>query len=282
MLGAIYGDIAGSLYEPGSPYWHDRNIPYDFGIFGPGSHITDDSLMTLAVAQALVISRNDMENYQANLVRSMLRIAREHPLVAWGQNFKTWLFDSGDNPSPIGSYGNGAAMRISPVGWVCDTLEETIALSRLTTEVSHNHPEGIKGAEAVAVAIFLARTGASKDQIKKRMVGYYPEIEKMTLAGLISSSYGDPDWDNGWVTCQGSVPQAICAFLESDSLESAVRNAIKLNADADTQAAVAGSIAEAFCGFSYEDEDKVFEFLSPDLQSICHAFRTVKKKRAKR
>lgn len=281
MLGAIYGDIAGSPYEPGTSYWFNQNTPYDFTIFGAGSHITDDSLMTLAVANALVVSREARENYQRNLVQSMLKIAREHPRVAWGENFKRWLFDSGDNPSPIGSYGNGAAMRISPVGWVCDTLEETIGLSKLTTEVSHNHPEGIKGAEAIAVAIFLARTGASKGEIKEKMIGYYPEIENMTIAGLISSNYGNPE-GSGWVTCQGSVPQAICAFLESESLESAVRNAIKLNADTDTQAAMAGAIAEAFYGFSYDDEDKVFEYLSTDLQPICHAFRIVKKKRAKR
>ena len=281
MLGAIYGDIAGSPYEPGSSYWFNQNIPYDFTIFGAGSHITDDSLMTLAVANALVVSRSDMGDYRRNLIYSMLKIARDHPMVAWGENFKRWLFDSGDSPSPIGSYGNGAAMRISPVGWVCDTLEETIALSKITTEVSHNHPEGIRGAEAIAVAVFLARNGASKEEIKEKMIGYYPAIEKMTIAGLISSSYGDPE-GNGWITCQGSVPQAICAFLESNSLESAVRKAISLNADTDTQAAMAGAIAEAFYGFSYADEDKVLEYLTPDLQSICHAFRTVKKKRQKR
>lgn len=281
MLGAIYGDIAGSPYEPGTRYWYDQSIPYDFTIFGAGSHITDDSLMTLAVANALVVSKNDMGDYRRNLIPSMLKIAHGHPRVAWGENFKRWLFDSGDNPSPINSYGNGAAMRISPVGWVCDTLEETVKLSKRTTEVSHNHPEGIKGAEAIAVAIFLARTGSTKEEIKEKMLGYYPEIESMTIAGLISSLYGDPE-TSGWITCQGSVPQAICAFLESDGLESAVRNAIKLNADTDTQAAMAGSIAEAYYGFSYDDEDRVFKFLTPDLQSICHAFRTIKKKRQKR
>ena len=234
--------------------------------------------MTLAVADALVASKNDMGNYRTNLICSMRRIAHEYPNVAWGASFKKWLFDMGDDPLPINSFGNGAAMRISPVGWVCDTLEETVELSKQTTKVSHNHPEGIKGAEAVAVAIYLARTGASKDEIKKKAIEYYPEIEGMTIAGLVSSNYGDPE-TNGWITCQGSVPQAICAFLESDSLESAVRNAITLNADADTQAAIAGSIAEAFYGFNYADEDKVFEYLPEDLQSICHAFRIIKKKR---
>lgn len=281
MLGAIYGDIAGSMYEPGTTYWEERDIPFDFKTFGSDCHFTDDTLMTLAVAHALVVSKNGMGNYRSNLISSMQKIGRAYPRVGWGENFKRWLFDSGDNPSPINSYGNGAAMRIAPVGWVCDTLEETIKLSKLTTEVSHNHPEGIKGAEAVAVAVFLARTGASKEEIKDRMRAYYPEIEGMTTAGLISSGYGDPE-SRGWITCQGSVPQAICAFLESESLEDAVRKAIKLNADADTQAAIAGAIAEAFYGFTYADEDKVFEYLPRDLQSICHAFRTVKKKRQKR
>ena len=281
MLGAIYGDIAGSPYEPGTSYWYNQNIPHDFTLFGPGSHFTDDSLMTLAVANALVISRDDTESYQKNLIYSMLKIAHAHPNAPWGERFRRWLFDSGDNPPPMNSFGNGAAMRISPVGWVCDTLEETIALSKLTTEISHNHPEGIKGAEAIAVAIFLARNGASKKEIKDKMLGYYPELRDMTIAGLISSYYGDPS-DNGWITCQGSVPQAICAFLESDSLESAVRNAIRLNADADTQGAMAGSIAEAFYGFGYEDEERVLKYLTPDLQSICHAFRLVKKQRLKK
>ena len=281
MLGAIYGDIAGSPYEPNTTYWWNQSIPGDFAIFGPGSHITDDSLMTLAVAKALVISKSDMESYQRNLIDCMRDIAHKHPNVSWGTNFYKWLFDSGDYPTPINSYGNGAAMRISPVGWVCDSLEQTMALSKATTEISHNHPEGIKGAEAVAVAVFLARNGASREEIKEKMVGYYPEIEGMTIGGLISSSYGNPE-HNGWISCQGSVPQAICAFLESNSLESAVRNAIKLNADTDTQAAMAGAIAEAFYGFTYDDEDKVFEYLSPDLQSICHAFRSIKKKRVKR
>ena len=193
MLGAIYEDIAGSPYEPGTSYWRDQNIPSDFKIFGPDSHITDDSLMTLAVANALVISRNDMEHYQSNLIYSMLSVARKHPNVSWGVRFHRWLFESGDSPTPIDSFGNGAAMRISPVGWVCYTLEETIALSKLTTEVSHNHPEGIKGAEAIAVAIYLARTGASKEAIKAKMIEYYPEIENMTIAGLISSGYGNPE-----------------------------------------------------------------------------------------
>ncbi|MDY2913680.1 MAG: ADP-ribosylglycohydrolase family protein [Candidatus Enteromonas sp.] len=281
MLGAIYGDIAGSPYEPGTSYWYEQRIPYDFTLFGPESHFTDDSLMTLAVANALVVSRSDMGDYRRNLIRSMLKIAHDYPNVGWGENFRRWLFDKGDYPSPINSFGNGAAMRISPVGWVCDTLEETIALSKITTEVSHNHPEGIKGAEAIAVAIFLARNGSIKEEIKEKMIGYYPEIKDMTIAGLISSFYGDPEW-SGWITCQGSVPQAICAFLESDSLESAVRNAIRLNADADTQAAMAGAIAEAFYGFSYADEDRVLGYLPADLQSICHAFRIIKKKRQKR
>ncbi len=281
MLGAIYGDIAGSPYEPGSYYWIRRSYPFDCKLFGSESHFTDDSLMTLAVANALVVSKNDMDQYQSNLIHSMLKIARNHPRASWGARFHAWLFESGDHPSPINSFGNGAAMRISPVGWVCDTLEETIQLSKLTTEVSHNHIEGIKGAEAIAVAIFLARNGSSKEEIKKKMQEYYPEIEKMTLRGLAFSSYGDPE-TNDWVTCQGSVPQAICAFLESHDLESAVRNAINLHADTDTQGAMAGSIAEAFYGLSYDDEDKVMAFLTPDLQSICHAFRVIKKKRVKR
>lgn len=183
-------------------------------------------------------------------------------------------------PVPYNSYGNGAAMRISPVGWVCDTLNETIELSRLTTEITHNHPEGIKGAEAVAVAIFMARTGSSIEQIKVKMLEYYPELKDMSITNLKRSGYG-LDESGKWVTCQGSVPQAICAFLESTSFEDAIRKAISLGGDSDTQACITGSIAEAYYGLTYDDEDKVLSYLPEELQRLYFAFISVKKKRTK-
>ena len=275
MLGALYGDVVGSAYE-----FSRERIEEDFTMFTPGSHFTDDSLMTLAVALTLVVTKNDRSRYQDTLIRNMRDIAHKYPETSWGQKFHAWLFEY-QVPVPLNSYGNGAAMRISPVGWVCDTLEETIQLSKLTTEITHNHPEGIKGAEAIAVAIFMARNGSSKEDIKAKMIEYYPELETMTLEGLKRSGYG-MDENGNWVTCQGSVPQAICAFLESKDFIDTIRKAVCLSADTDTQACIAGSIAEAYYGFTYADEDKILEYFPEDLQSICTAFRSVQKKRIKR
>lgn len=275
MLGALYGDVVGSAYE-----FPRERIEEDFTMFTPGSHFTDDSLMTLAVALTLVVTKNDRSRYQDTLIRNMRDIAHKYPETSWGQKFHAWLFEY-QVPVPLNSYGNGAAMRISPVGWVCDTLEETIQLSKLTTGITHNHPEGIKGAEAIAVAIFMARNGSSKEDIKTKMIEYYPELETMTLEGLKRSGYG-MDENGNWVTCQGSVPQAICAFLESKDFIDTIRKAVCLSADTDTQACIAGSIAEAYYGFTYADEDKILEYFPEDLQSICTAFRSVQKKRIKR
>ena len=275
MLGALYGDIAGSRFELGQ-----REVDSNLILFLPGSNFTDDSLMTLAVANTLVVTRKDRSNYKDVLIRNMQNIAHKYPNVSWGARFYNWLFVQ-KFPVPFNSYGNGAAMRISPVGWVCDTLEETIELSKLTTEISHNHPEGMKGAESVAVAIFMARTGCSKEQIKEKMIEYYPELKTMTVEGIRRSGYGLDETGN-WVTCQGSVPQSICAFLESKDFEDAVKIAISFGADTDTQGCITGSIAEAYYGLSYAVEDKILEYFPDDLKSIYFAFDLIKKKRVKR
>lgn len=274
MLGAIYGDIVGSRFE------FTGFDEYNFDLFYSTCHFTDDTLMTLAVGLTLVQTRSDRSNYQETLIRNMREIAHNYPRVGWGQKFWHWLFEF-KYPVPINSCGNGAAMRISPVGWVCDSLEETIELSKLTTEISHDHPEGIKGAESVAVAIYMARTGKMKDEIKEKMISYYPVLKEMTLAKLKADGYGT-DEDGRCITCQGSVPHAICAFLESNSFEDAIRKAVTLGADTDTQAAITGSIAEAYYGLTYDDEDKVLSYLPEDLQSIYIAFGSIKKKRIKR
>ncbi len=274
MLGALYGDIVGSAYE-----FPKEQIKEDFIMFHPRSHFTDDSLMTLAVALTLVVTRNDRDHYKETLIDNMVDIGHKYPNVSRGQKFHDWLFKYKVKVE-LNSYGNGAAMRISPVGWVCETLDETIELSKLTTEITHNHPEGIKGAEAVAVAIFMARTGSSKAEIKAKMIEYYPELRLMSLESLRQSGYGF-DESGKRVTCQGSVPQAICAFLESTSFEDSIRKAVCLSADTDTQACIAGSIAEAFYGLSYDDEDKVLSYLPGDLKIIYYAFGSIKKKKAK-
>ena len=270
MLGALYGDIVGSRFEfTGFNY-------YRFFMFSPLCTYTDDSLMTLAVADALIKTKDDRSNYQEVLIKSMKDIAHRYPNVSWGNRFRNWLFYDKES-KPYNSFGNGSAMRISPVGWVCNTLEETIELSRLTTEITHNHPEGIKGAEAVVVAIFMSRKCASREHIKQAMVKYYPELETMTIQGLKASGYG-LDREGKWETCQGSVPQAICAFLESKNFEDAIRKAISLGGDSDTQACITGSIAEAYYGLTEQDEKTVMNFLPPDLREIYFAFNSIKLK----
>lgn len=271
MLGAIYGDIAGSKYEFQE---FDRG---DIPLFLPGSHFTDDTLMTLAVAKALISRKYDKRNYQDILIETMRDIGHKYPNVLWGASFYKWLFKF-EVPVPYNSFGNGAAMRIAPVGWVCDTLEETIELSKFTTEVTHNHPEGIKGAEAIAVSIFLARTGSTKEEIKKKMIEYYPELEHMTIESLVSSGYGRDDAGK-FVTCQGSVPQSICAFLESNSVEDAAIKAISLNGDTDTQACMACAIAEAYFGMTPNEEQKALSFLPKELLTIYYSFDLIKKEK---
>jgi type I restriction enzyme M protein len=186
------------------------------------------------------------------------------------------------NPKPYNSYGNGSAMRVSPVAWVADSEEQLKELSLMVTDVTHNHPEGIKGAEAIAMGIYLARQGKNKEEIREKLSVYYPILkDKFFTIKSLCGNYGY-DFAGGWVTCQGSVPQAIIAFLESENFEDAIRNAVCIGGDSDTIGAMAGSIAEAYYGVSYNIEDKALEYLPEDLKSIYFAFNTIKGKRIKR
>ena len=272
MLGAIIGDIVGSQYE-----WKN-NKSKDFTLFTGACHYTDDTLMTLAIAEAFVLRKGRWheKDFQAFVVKKMVEMGRAHQAASWGKNFYQWFMY---NPVPYNSYGNGAAMRVSPVGWVAESEEEVRYFSRLVTEVSHNHPEGIKGAEAVAMAIYLARNGAEKEELRRRMIAYYPEIEELRVEKI--REYCNVD-DGTFITCQRSVPEAITCTLESVSFEDAVRNAVSLGGDADTQGAIAGSIAEAYYGVPMALEDRALPYLLPKLETIYYAFDTVKKKRLKR
>ncbi len=272
MLGAIIGDLAGSRFE------FKNNKSKDFSILTSACRYTDDSLMTLAIANAFVLRRGRWHerDFQKFVIEKMVEMGRAHQACSWGESFYKWFMQ---NPSPYNSYGNGAAMRVSSVGWIAESEEEVKYFSRLVTEVSHNHPEGIKGAEAVAMAIYLARTGSPMTEIRRRMIEYYPQIEALTVDKI--REYCNVD-DGTFITCQRSVPEAIVCFLESSSFEDAVRNAVSLGGDADTQGAMAGSIAEAYWGVPDELEERALEFLLPKLQTIYFAFNTIKKKRAKR
>lgn len=272
MYGAIIGDIVGSRFE-----WSEFKSK-DFVLFSERNRFTDDTLMTLAIGLAFVLNQGKWfdPSFQNEVVRSMVRIGRQYPRASWGANFYMWLFR---DQTPYFSYGNGAAMRVSSVGWVADSEEEVKYLSRIVTEVSHDHPEGLKGGESVAMAIYLARTGADRETIRQRMITYYPRIRDMKVDN-IRNSYGI-DSAGKFISCQGSVPEAIVCFLESDSFEDTIRNAVSLGGDSDTQAAIAGSIAEAFYGIPDEMIEKMKTYLPENLQSICYAFQTVKKERIK-
>lgn len=223
LLGAICGDIIGSCYE-----WHSTK-DYNFELFSRKSRITDDTIMTVAVADWLLTGNP--------LAKVLQDWGRRYPLAGYGGSFRRFI--KSDDPQPYNSFGNGSAMRVSAVGWSFNTLEETLLKAKESAEVSHNHREGIKGAQAVAAAIFLARLGSSKDEIKA-----YVETEfGYNLQRAVEEIRPTYAFD---VTCQGSVPESMICFLQSDGYESAVRLAVSLGGDADTQAAIAGSIAAAY------------------------------------
>lgn len=277
MLGAIIGDIVGSRFQ----FLYDRNRMKCITLFVPSCRPTDDSLMTLAVADALLISKCDPEVLKTVVVDCMRKIGHKYPDTGFGERFAEWLFDEPD-PKPYNSYGNGAGMRISPVGWVSKSEEEVKLLSKIVTEVTHNHPEGLKGAEAVAMGVYLARIGKDKEYIRERLAEYYPQLSDREFSiKNIHGKYGYDD-EGMWVTCQGSIPQAIIAFLDSDSFEDAIRNAICIGGDSDTIGAMTGSIAEAYYGVPEDFEANALCRLMDDLLAIYREFETIKIKRTKR
>lgn len=253
MLGAIAGDIIGSVYE-GRPV-----NTTDFPLFQSGSRFTDDTVLTLAIAQAIL----EGEEYGI----ALKTFGRKYPRAGYGFHFKQWIFE--EEARPYNSWGNGSAMRVSPVGFAFDDQEEVLEEARKTAEVSHNHPEGIKGAQATALAVFLARQGERKDTIREeisRRFGY--DLDR--TIGEIRPTY---TFD---VSCQGSVPEAVIAFLEGENYEDAVRLAISLGGDSDTQACIAGGIAQAFYGAIPETIVRnTRERLTPHLLQVLDRFEKV-------
>lgn len=229
MIGAIIGDIVGSRFE-----WHNIKTK-EFEFFHENCHPTDDSIMTLAVAKAIMEGK---DNLSANTIYWMQKLGQKYPRAGYGGHFRKWLYE--ENPQPYGSWGNGSAMRVSSCGFVAKSLEESVSLSKAITQVSHNHPEGMKGAEAVAVAIYLAKIGNSKDEIRDYICKNYYDIN-FTLNEIRDSYTFD-------VSCQGSVPEALEAFFEAVDFEDAIRNAVSIGGDSDTIAAITGGIAEAYYG----------------------------------
>lgn len=229
MLGAVIGDIAGSRFE------FDNYRHTDFDIFSPDSDFTDDTICTVAIADWVLQGCND---HLASILQGWCR-AYPCPKGAYGGRFSQWI--EWKDPEPYNSWGNGSAMRVSAVGWAFATLEETLHFAEQSAAVTHNHPEGIKGAQAVAAAIFWARTGMGKAQIKEnitRQFGY----DLSQSCDQIRPHYHFNE------SCQETVPQAVTAFLESDDFKHAIRLAVSLGGDSDTLAAITGSIAEAYYG----------------------------------
>ena len=234
MYGAILGDIIGSPFE------FDRgDKTKDFKLFSRRSHYTDDSVMTLAVCEALLKVGQDatVKEIEDAVISSMQSWGRKYPHAGYGGYFRRWL--TACHPEPYNSFGNGSAMRVSAVGWLYDSLENTRTVAKATANVTHNHPEGIKGAEATASAIFMARNGSSKEEIKKYIENEFHYDLNRTLNEIRPSYHMDE-------TCQKTVPEAIIAFLEAKDFEDAIRNAVSLGGDTDTLGAITGSIAEAY------------------------------------
>ncbi len=251
MLGAIIGDVVGSLYE------FESNKTKDFELFTQSNHLTDDSMMTIAIGCACAGSDlTDEDDFKASAIYYMRKIGREYPNAGYGGGFYRWLM--GDFMGAYNSFGNGSAMRVSPTAWYADSLDHAETLARWSAEVTHNHPEGIKGAQAVSAAIFLARVGKSKEEIKA-----YIEQEYYPLDFTLDDIRPTYEFD---VTCQGSVPEAIMCFLESTDFEDAIRNAVSLGGDCDTQAAMAGAIAEAYYGIPDDIKDQVFEYFDSTIE----------------
>lgn len=262
MLGAIIGDIVGSRFE-----WNNIKTK-EFDFFTYRCEFTDDSVMTLAVASALCATNINYDNCDKLgevAVECIREVGRLYPSCGYGDMFRQWLF--ADETEPYNSFGNGAAMRVSPCGFAANNLDEAITLSRKVTEITHNHPEGIKGAEAVAVCVFFARNGKNILEIRDYVNEHYYPMN-FTL-DEIRDGYQFNE------TCQETVPQAIMAFLESTGFEDAIRNAISIGGDSDTVAAITGGIAEAYYGIPAEIRKHALTFLDGRLLKILNYFEEV-------
>lgn len=253
MIGAIIGDIIGSRYE------FDNIKTKEFDLFAKDCEFTDDTVITIAVAKALRQHEGstDLEAFKQTLISTMHEVGGNYPRCGYGWSFRLWILRK--QTEPYNSFGNGSAMRVSPVAWYANSLEETEGLAKATAEVTHNHPEGIKGAQAIASATFLARTGKTKEEIRQYITENYYTID-FTL-DEIRPTYRFNE------TCQGTCPQALQAFFESTDFEDAIRNAISIGGDSDTIAAMTGAIAEAYYGIPENIKSKALSYLDHYLST---------------
>lgn len=255
MLGAVIGDVVGSRYE-------FNNIKTkDFELFGKGCYATDDTVMTCAVAEVLINKKQNDKDY---IIDTLKKWGKRYPQAGYGGHFGCWVL--GNEREPYNSYGNGAAMRVSAVGWIAESEEEVKDLSRRVTEVTHNHPEGIKGAEVVAMCIYYAKQGKDKAFIKEYVEKYYN----------LDFDYDDlrKTYIHAEEICQNTVPQAIFCFLISDSFEDCLRTTISIGGDCDTTAAISCAIAEAYYGNCGCCEKEVLDYLTSDMKNILKKVKT--------
>ena len=259
MYGAILGDIIGSPYE-----FDMGDKTKDFPLFSEESQFTDDTVMTIAVAEAFMDAPDDENGIRQRLIASMQKWGHRYPGAGYGVRFCSWL-DSHD-PQPYNSWGNGSAMRVSAVAWLFNDLDTVRRMARISAEVTHNHPEGIKGAEATASAIFLGRTGHSKAEIKAYIENEFHYCLSRTC-DQIRPNYHHVE------SCQETVPEAITAFLEGNSFEDVLRTAVSLGGDCDTLTCIAGSMAEGFYGVPEELKQICVNRLSTDLAEVLRRFR---------
>ena len=259
MYGAISGDMIGCPYE-----FDAGDKTKNFPLFINGSNFTDDSVMTIAVADALMDTLGqDDETVKAALIRSMQDWGHKYPNAGYGGMFYRWLLAR--DPKPYGSFGNGSAMRVSSAGWLYDSLEETRHMAKLTAEVTHNHPEGIKGAEAAASAIYMARTGRGKEEIKAYIIREFGYDLSRTCDEIRPTYYHIE-------SCQKTVPEAITAFMEGIDFEDVIRTAVSLGGDCDTLTCIAGGMAEAFYGIPDFIKEECRRRLPADMLMVCDRF----------
>lgn len=252
MIGAIAGDIIGSIYE-----WHNIKTT-EFPLFSPRCHFTDDSVLTIALADAIMSG--------VDYVTLLKKYYRTYPHAGFGGHFAAWALT--ENTAPYYSWGNGAAMRISPAGFAYPTLDETLRKAGEFTAVTHDHPEGIKGGKATAAAIFLARSGKTKPEIRDYISSTFDYDLSRTLDEIRPTYTYD-------ISSQGTVPQAITAFLESESFEDAIRKAVSLGGDCDTLTCITGGIAQAFYGIPEEISRQVYAYLDEPLSEVTRKFTSL-------
>ena len=256
MLGAIIGDIVGSRFE------FANHKSTEFELFHRECQFTDDTICTVAVADWLKGNQPDPHRLPA-LLQEWCR-EFPHPMGGYGLRFKDWIRET--NPQPYGSFGNGSAMRIAPVGWAFGTLEETCRVAKQVSEITHNHPEGIKGAQAVAAAIFLARTGHSKQEIKREITTRYGyNLDKTCRQIRPVYRYNE--------TCQGTVPEAIAVFMDGTDFEECIRLAVSLGGDTDTLTCITGGIADAYYQIPYTIESQAMKYLPEKISEVVSSFR---------